>query len=283
MPAVIEIRALEPADLPAAARLSAAAFGFDITHPDKSRRWQSRLEHTLNSDPGGSFVAEREGEVIGIAQAMRREELWCLSLLTIDPGAQSRGAGRELLARVLEHGAGARAGLIVSSNDPRALRMYARAGFSVLPTLQAEGRLDRRALPPPDPELREGGSGDLQFLAAISREIRGAPHTQELEFALRQGAQLFVLTDRGFSVAMPGEAPWLLVARDEQAAHSLLNRALLATGNSDEVGVRWITAGQDWALDLLVRSRLSLHAGGALCVRGEPGPLRPFLPSGPFA
>ncbi len=280
---MIEIRALQPADLPAAARLSAAAFNFDISSPDRRRRWQDRLEHTLNGDPAGSFVAERDGETIGIAQAMVREELWCLSLLTIDPGAQSCGAGRELLARALEHGAGARTGLIVSSNDPRALRLYARAGFSVRPTLQAEGRLDRQALLPPDPELRDGGSGDLQALAAISREIRGAPHTQELEFALRQGAQLFLLTDRGFSVAMPGETPWLLVARDESAAQSLLNRALLAAGESEEVGVRWITAGQDWALDLLVRARMSLQAYGALCVRGDPGPLRPFLPSGPFA
>ncbi len=282
MPAMIEIRAMQPADLPAAARLSAAAFNFDISNPDTSRRWQHRLAHALKSDPDGSFVAEREGVMIGIAQAMLREELWCLSLLTIDPEAQSCGAGRELLVSALEHGAGARAGLIVSSNDPRALRMYARAGFSVRPTLQAEGKLDRRALPPPDPELREGDSGDLQSVSAISREIRGAPHTQELEFALGQGAQLFLLTDRGFSVAMPGETPWLLVARDEPAAQSLLNRALLATNHRDEVGVRWITAGQDWALDLLVRAGLSLQAYGALCVRGEPGPLRPFLPSGPF-
>jgi ribosomal protein S18 acetylase RimI-like enzyme len=280
---MIEVRALQWADLPAAARLSAAAFHFDISRPEASQGWRSRLEHTLDSDPSGSFVAEREGETIGIAQAMLREGLWCLSLLTVDPGAQSRGVGRALLARTLRHGAGARAGLIVSSNDPRALRMYARAGFSLRPTLEAQGRLDRRALPPPDPEVHEGGSDDLQALESISREIRGAPHTRELDFALRQGAQLFMLSDRGFSVAMPGHTPWLLVARDETAAQALLNRALLATAALDEVSVPWLTAGQDWAVDMLVRAGLSLQAHGALCVRGEPGPLRPFVPSGPFA
>ncbi|MBV8219054.1 MAG: hypothetical protein JO325_11365 [Solirubrobacterales bacterium] len=85
------------------------------------------------------------------------------------------------------------AGLIVSSNDPRALRLYARAGFALQPTLAAEGEVDRRALPSAHPGIRE--DDDLEALQA----------------------------------------------------------------------------------------RLQLTAYGALCVRGTPGTLYPFLPSAPFA
>ena len=158
----------------------------------------------------------------------------------MEPAAQTTGAGRALLERALTYDAGTDASLIPSSSDPRALRLYALAGFSLLPTFEAAGPLDQRKLPPSDPEVREGGAADLEALEAISRDIRGAPHTTEIEFALRLGGRLLRLADRGFAVATPGHGVWLLAACDDGAA-------------------------------------------AALCVRGRPGRLRPFLPSGPFA
>jgi hypothetical protein len=74
---------------------------------------------------------------------------------------------------------------------------------------------------------------------------------------------------------------WTLVARDEEAATILLWNALALTDG--EVSVRWITGEQQWAIDVIVRARVPLVAYGALCVRGTPGPLRPFLPTAPFA
>jgi predicted N-acetyltransferase YhbS len=269
--------------VPAAAAVSAAAFGFDISEPDAARNWRERIAYPLTTDPEGAFVAERDGRVIGVAQAIVRERLWCLSLLAVDPDVQSSGAGRALLERSLGYRAGADAGLIVASNDPRALRLYALSGFALLPTFQAEGALDRRALPRPDPRVRDGDGADLDALAAISREIRGAPHTAELEFALARDARLLRLDGRGFAVARPGHSVWLLVARDDDAARALLWNALELAGDTERPSVRWLTAGQQWAIDILARAGLRLSAHGALCVRGDPGPLRPFIPSGPFA
>ncbi len=42
----------------------------------------------------GAFVAEREGVIVGAAQAFQRERLWVLALLVVDPAQQSDGAGR---------------------------------------------------------------------------------------------------------------------------------------------------------------------------------------------
>ena len=270
------------ADIEAAARVSAAAFGVDLSDPWSAGRWRQRVSHLLGTDPDGAFVAERDGRVIGAAQAMRRERLWCLSLLAVQGAAQSAGAGRALLAAALDYDDGTDAGLIVSSNDPRALALYARSGFTLRPTLQATGPVDRRVLPPRPSDVNTAGRDDLEALADISRSVRGAPHTTEIEYALGRGAAVVQIEGRGFAVAQPGHGVWLLVARDEPAASALLWAALEIAGDSERV-VRWITAGQDWAIQIAVAAGLRLGSYGALAVRGEPGPMRPFLPSSPFA
>src|SRR5437764_15027107 len=91
------IRRMEAADLSGAAAVSAAAFGIDISEEAAADRWQQRVAHLLRTDPDGASVAERDGRVIGVAQALLRERLWCLSLLAVQPGVQSTGAGRALL------------------------------------------------------------------------------------------------------------------------------------------------------------------------------------------
>jgi ribosomal protein S18 acetylase RimI-like enzyme len=277
------IRPLELIDLPEAAEVSAAGFGFELSDPAQVRRWQQRLAHLAGTDPDGGFVAESDGRIIGVAQALQRERLWCLSLLAVAPDVQSRGAGRALLDRALAYGADAGGGLIVSSNDPRALRLYGLAGFSLRPTFQAEGTLDRRTLPRRHPGVRDAGEADLAALAEISRDVRGAPHTAELEFALGRGARLLRLGDRGFSVIQPEHGVWVLAARDEQAATALLWSALEAVGNPERPTVRWITGEQRWAIDVVLRAGLQLSAYGALGVRGDPGPLWPFIPTVAFA
>ena len=276
------VRALAAGDLPAVAAVGAAAFGFEITTAQAAERWDARIAHPFLSDPGGGFVAEHDGRVVGAAQVLVRERLWVLSLMVVDPHRQSAGAGHQLLAAALRHGAGETdAGLIVSSNDARALRLYARFGFKLLPAFEAEGTIDRRALPREAAGVRTGG--DPEAFAALSREIRGAPHTAELQFALGHGAALLHLGDRGFAVATEGHAVWLLVARDEEAARALLWAALECAGDSERPLVRWITGDQGWAIDVAVRAGLAPRAYGALCVRGAPGPLAPFIPSAPFA
>jgi len=270
-------------DLGAVAELTAAAFSWEPGDDLAERRWRERIAYPFTTDPDGAFVAELDGRVIGVAEAIVRERLWVLSMFAVQPGIQSGGAGRALIERVIGYGRDdTDAGLIVSSNDPRALRLYASAGFALQPTLRADGEVDRRALPRARSEIREhGDADDLESLAVLARGIRGAPYTGELRFALGRGARLLRLRDRGFAVAGEDGSLWLLVASDEEAATALLWHALaMAEGAT---GVRWITGAQQWAIDALVQARLQLTAHGALCVRGTPGTLQPFLPSAPFA
>ena len=279
----VRIRRWEPDDTDAAALVGAAAFGFEVSEPARADRWRARLGHALRTDPDGCFVAEYEGRVVGAGQAIVRDRLWILSLLVVDPQAQCTGAGRQLLRRTLELAAPDSPGLIVSSNDPRALRLYGRLGFSLRPSFTAEGIVDRGAIPPPDPAVREAGEEDLDELATISRDVRGAQHTQELRYAIGRGAHLLRLADRGYVVALPPHGIWMLAARDDEAARALLWSGLAAAATTEPVRVGWITGVQDWAVEVVLRAGLRLSAYGALGVRGDVGPLRPYLPTAPFA
>jgi ribosomal protein S18 acetylase RimI-like enzyme len=278
----LEVRPMLAYDLDEVATVSAAAFDHDIGDPASAEQWRDRLAYPLESDPAGAFVACRGGRIIGAASALVRERLWVLSLLTVEPGVQSAGAGRALLERTLGYADGTDSGLIISSNDGRAMRLYAGAGFAVLPALKSEGKPDRSRFPAPDPRVRDGDDGDLVQLAEISREVRGAPHTAEVAYALSREGRLLLIEARGFAVVLPGWAVWLMVARDEDSARSLLWAALEAVGESERAYLNWITGDQQWAIDVAVRAGLRLTAYGALCTRGDPGPLAPFIPSGPF-
>ena len=269
-------------DVPAVAELTAAAFSREIADEVDARRWRERNAYPLTTDPDGAFVAELDGRIVGVAQAIVRERLWVLSRLAVAPDIQSAGAGRDLFDRALEYGRTTDAGLIVSSNDPRALRLYAGSGFAMHPTFRADGLVDRRALPRNHAGVIEDDRiDDPESLAGLTRAIRGAPYNGELRFALERGGRLLRLGDRGFAVVDPAAGPFVLVARDEAAASALLWHALAMTDGP--IRVRWITSAQPWAIDVLVAARLELVAYGALCVRGAPGTLRPFLPSAPFA
>jgi hypothetical protein len=226
-------------------------------------------------------------------QAIVRESLWVLSLLTIDPDTQSAGAGRALIAKALAYrGPGASTddssqppahGLIVATNDLRALRLYASSGFELHPTLKAEGEVCTERLPAPDPAVQELGADSLGELEGIAREVRGASWTPELQDELDHGGRLLALPGRGFVMLSAGRGIWGLAARDEEAAKVLLIAGLHRSTGQAHARVGWVTADQQWAIPLLIDAGLPVHADGCLCVRGRPGTLHPFVPSGSYA
>jgi GNAT superfamily N-acetyltransferase len=178
------VRPLEAADIDAVHQVTVAAF------EDLNRRFNEppeppgpiaasriRLGRLLATDPGGAWVAEQNGSVVGCSLAIVRDGVWGLSLLVVSPGAQSTGVGRELLSRAWEHGRDARGWIILASRDARALRSYARLGLRVHPALAARGR-PRRVTAPPD--VRSGTLEDLPLTVVVDRAVRGAAHGEDL-------------------------------------------------------------------------------------------------------
>jgi ribosomal protein S18 acetylase RimI-like enzyme len=244
----------------------------------RKERYQYFLEH----DQRGALVAADGDRIVGVALALVRERVWVLSLFAVEAGYRDAGLGRELLDRALGYAADSRGAMIASSTHPGAMRRYALAGFTLLPTLVAGGTVRRERLPA-GLGVREGTAGDLELAAEVDRFVRGAVHGPDLEFMLQTGSRLLVAegpAGRGYAVVRKG-SPALLAATAPETASELL-WACLAEGFDELVEVPWITGDQNWAVPVVLEAGLSLSPAGPICVRGDLGPLTPYLPSGPF-
>ena len=80
------------ADLGEVAELSAAAFSRDLSDERVAKRWHERVAHASVTDPDGAFVAELDGRVIGVVEAIVRDRLWCLSMFAVRPDIRARAS-----------------------------------------------------------------------------------------------------------------------------------------------------------------------------------------------
>ncbi|MDW5593354.1 GNAT family N-acetyltransferase [Conexibacter stalactiti] len=278
---------LRAADVDDAAEVTSAALpppvGGTETPEGRLERQRGRFAGALASDPGGLWLA-REGDVpVGVALALRSDGLWVLGLLAVAPAAQSGGIGRGLLERALAYGDDCRGALIASSDDPRALRLYATAGFALHPVVAADGPITRAALPAGlDATVAQADAAAVERTVPIDRAIRGGARSAHLATLLTvPDTHLFLAGERGYAVGRQGRLI-TLAATDELAAQALLWRVLAETPPGVEAVVERIGDGQQWALDVVVRAGLRLRLDGPLFTRGQLGPLRPFLPSGGY-
>jgi GNAT superfamily N-acetyltransferase len=282
------LRPMTTGDVPAVAALARATFA-DLDRrlglPDEPpatdlASFYPRYRHPLRTDPGGAWVAEHEGEIRGAALAIVREGVWGLSLLVVSPSHQSTGIGRSLLANTVAYGADAPAGIILSSEDHRALRAYSRAGFAMRPAVDATGPV--RVAPAREPTVRPlRWPQDADLVDAVGRHVRGAGHGRDVPAWLETGCRIEVHEDGGFSVRHQGRVVGVAALAPEIAA-GLLRSALRQTQEAPSAHVMFVTAGQEWAVETLLDAGLDLRPAGAVMVRGKVGPLAPYLPSGAY-
>lgn len=276
------IRPLTSDDVEAAAAVMAAALPLAAEHDDGHRvAWmQRRSRHLLRTDPAGCWAAEDGGELVGAALALVRDGIWGLSMMAVRPDRHARGTGGRLLEATLAYeGDGVRGAIIAASEDPRATRMYARAGFDLRPCVSAAGIVDRGGIPA---GLRSAPSEDFEHAVAFSRPVRGGAYDPEdlAMVAGRPGYAMLVLDGGGVAIHGPDGSPALLCATDDAAAADLLLSCFASGPRGASAHVDFVTAGQDWAIRAALDCRLALSADGPLFTRGELGPLRPWLPSG---
>ena len=243
---------------------------------------KERYQHFLEHDPEGAWVAVDGERVVGVALALSREGVWILSLFAVEEEYRGAGVGLSLLKRALGYAEGYKGAMIASSTHPAAMRRYALAGFDLHPTIMAAGTVRRNTLPA-GLKVREGTEEDLQLAAEVDRQLRGAAHGPDMEFMLRIGCRLIVdesSAGRGYAVVWKG-SPAIVAATTSETAADLL-WACLAESSGETVEVRWITSDQNWAVPVVLEAGLSFSPAGPICVRGDLGPLTPYLPSGPF-
>ena len=244
----------------------------------RSVRWRARTAHLLETDPGGCWVADVDGELVGFATSLVRELMWILASYAVRPGLQGHGLGRALLGAALQHGRGCLRGMLNASDDPRALRRYGLAGFRLHPQLALRGRVDRAVLPLVR-HVREGAAADRDLLDSLDRRTRGAAHGPDHDVLM---AELRLLvTDRGagsgYAYVDDHGAPVVLAASTRAAATALAWEALAGSDPDVAVEVRHVSPANHWAVELALAARLDIATRGFLALRGMKEPA-PYLP-----
>jgi GNAT superfamily N-acetyltransferase len=250
------------------------------------RRRLDRTRHFLGTDPGGSWVAQDGGTVIGMSQSFVREDYWMLSQLGTVPGRQGHGVGRELLRLALSHGDPHSPGTIQCSRDPKAMALYTSFGFVLHPVVAAWGVMRPRSMVRP-PEVQrfepdEVTERELDVIAAVDRKVRGSARSVDIVSMLSQpGNRLLLHADQGYAVARD-ERIVTLGARNEESA-TLVLRAMLAEAPAGEtIEINWLTSAQQWAIRVVVEAGIELQPYGPVMVRGMDGPPKPYIPSGGY-
>ncbi|MGN0064529.1 MAG: GNAT family N-acetyltransferase [Nocardioides sp.] len=293
VPDSLLVRPARPEDLPAMARITATAYhAVDVdTYPRDlpvppprsttgDAAWIARSGEALLTDPGGCWVAEVDGVVVGCAVSRVRELMWILSSFAVAGSHQGMGVGRLLLDAASAHGAGCLRGMFAASASPAAARRYRLAGFDLHPQMFLHGTVDRASLPAIT-SVREGSLGDVDLMDSVDRSTRGAAHGGDHALLARQFRLL--VTDRttgsGYAYVDDAGAPVLLAASSKRAATDLLWEALAGSTEERPVAVRHVTAANQWALDVGMAARLSLRQAGYLCLR-HMRPPTPYLHHG---
>jgi GNAT superfamily N-acetyltransferase len=243
--------------------------------PERGASWIARTVHLVTTDPGGCWVAEDESGIVGVVVSFVREKMWLLASYAVAPEVQGLGLGRALLAPALDHGRGSLRAMLNASNDPKAVRRYHEAGFTLHPQMFFRGTPDRSQIPVLD-KIREGTEGDFDLMDSVDRQTRGAAHGVDHQVLIRQHRLVVSESSTGQGYAYLDGGTALLAATDRRTACRLLWEAI---ASSDDVLIGHITPENDWAVDVGLAARLQLDQGGYLALR-HMRPPKPYLAHG---
>jgi GNAT superfamily N-acetyltransferase len=282
---------MNPDDAPAAERLTAIGFHEldtrmfrrswpdpELRPPERGANWVARTRHLVSSDPAGCWVAERDDQLLGVVVSFVREKMWLLASYAVVPEAQGLGLGRALLAPALEHGRGCLRGMLNASSDPKALRRYHDAGFTLHPQMFLRGRPDRTQIPVLE-KVREGSGSDIDLMDSVDRQTRGAAHGVDHQILMQQFRLVVSETSTAQGYAYLDDGVALLAATDRRTASRLLWEAIASQTSRDELLIGHITPENSWAVDVGLAARLELHQEGFLALRNMLPP-KPYLSHG---
>lgn len=191
----LAIRPATPADVEACGKTCFEAFGriaaeHNFPQDFPSPEMPIRVLSMMFSHPGFfCVVAEQNGRVIGSNCMDERTPIAGIGPITIDPAAQNRTAGRQLMQAVMARAAERKfAGmrLVQAAYHNRSLSLYAKLGFAVREPLACmKGPAIQKT--PPSYRVRPAAAEDLAACGDLCLQVHGHDRGGELADAIRHG------------------------------------------------------------------------------------------------
>ncbi len=258
--------------------------------------------HMQATDPDLFRVAIRtdasgDQRQVGFCAAVRRGQVWFLSMLFVRPGEQSAGIGALLLDEVMPSD-GACVAVATDAAQPVSNGLYASRGMSPrLPMFNVVGRPTRPdalpALPAgvtahhldaSTPAERDRGL-DAE-LAGLDREVLGYAHPEDHDFLRRQGRMGFTyrneagrLVAYGYTSEVGRIGP---VAVRDAALHAPVSAHLLSAVPPRGASAMWVTGAAGPTLETLIRAGLRIEGFPVLLCWSRPfGDFARYQPASP--
>jgi len=258
---------------------------------------QALHAHTLATDPDRFWVASRPGwdgesdveRLIAFISAVRRGQVWFLSMLFVQPGEQAAGIGRALLQRALpgsDEGDGAVLATVTDTAQPISNGLYSSFGIVPrVPMLNFVGRPSRPAALAPLPDgvhaVRLAASAPAERdriadaeLGALDRATLGFDHRVDHDFIRGMGRIGFAYRDRGGQLLGYGYTSELgrmgPVATIDAALHAPIVAHLLDAVMPRGASAIWVPGAAGSTTEMLVRAGLRIEGFPVLVCWSRP-------------
>ena len=258
--------------------------------------------HLRTTDPERFVVAISSERVVAFAAAVKREQLWYLSMLFVLPEIQGVGVGRELLARVLPEDDGVARATATDSAQPIANALYATYGMVPrMPLLSliglperpgAFGQLPSGVVPVAFEEAVTGSGGgqrraDLEgAIEELDRELVGVARPQDHGYLRSEGRRGWLYRGpdgQPLGYGYAGESGRLgpVAVRDQDLLGPVLGHLTSAVLPRGAFAV-WIGGAADRALVPLLRAGFRLESFPVLLCWDRPfADFARFIPNSP--
>jgi GNAT superfamily N-acetyltransferase len=238
--------------------------------------------HLLATDPETFLVAVRggdgraataaDGRIVAFGAAVRRDEVWFLSMLFVAPEEQGSGLGRALLDRILPDEADAVLATATDSQQPISNGLY--AGYGIVPRMpllslvgrpsgtDAFGALPSGVVAVPFEDLAAERHGNLAAAVdSLDREVVGFAHPEDHRFLRQEGRRGFLFRHGsravGYCYASEAGRVGPIVVRDSGLLPAALGHVLAAV-EPRGASALWAPGFADRAIVPLVRAGFRL-------------------------
>jgi GNAT superfamily N-acetyltransferase len=230
-------------------------------------------QHLRSTDPDRFVVATRQAEdggehIVGFTSAIRRGDLWFLSMLFVRPAEQGVGVGRALLERVLPKD-GAILATATDTAQPISNALYTTLGivprmplFSLIGRPGRDGGFDPLPAGVVAAPLSSAAYGSDDRIAAVvdavDHEVLGFAHREDHRFVALEGRHGFVYRDAADAIVGYGFASEVgrvgpVAVRDEALLAPILGHLLEAIVPRGASAV-WVPGAAGGALGQLLRA-----------------------------